>query len=133
MILINKENRWQAQINILAEGKCYARITPDTEIIVAKEKPIHQEIRCFIINDKIATYSQYKLGGELKLSTTIDQYIIDYIESIIKQIKIDKAYCLDIAITDGIPKILETNCINASGLYALDVQKFIMAVEYGLQ
>jgi len=121
--------QWQAQINILAEGLCYARITPETEIIIAKEKPIHQEIRFFIVNDKIATYSQYKLGGELNTSGTVDQYVLDYVNDMIKQVEIEKAYCFDIAVTDGVPKILETNCINASGLYALDTQKFIMAVE----
>jgi hypothetical protein len=63
------------------------------------------------------------------MSKIIDDYIIDYVKEIITQIKIEKAYCLDIAVTDDVPKILETNCINASGLYELDTQKFIMSIE----
>jgi hypothetical protein len=41
----------------------------------------------------------------------------------------DYAFVLDIATTDGVPKVIEANCINASGMYAIDTQKFIAAVE----
>jgi len=119
---------WKCKLlTIGTEG--YATIDLNTEIVYAPYKPIHQEVRCFIINSKVITYSQYKLGGEYKPSPTVDEYIIDYVKDVIKIWEPEKAYCLDIAIIDGIPKILEANCINASGLYEIDTQKFIMAVE----
>lgn len=107
----------------------YSTITPYTMAVIAKIKPIHQEVRFFIVDRKIATYSQYKSGDSVIYSPHVDQYVIDYVNEMLKVWTPDRCFCMDIAITDGIPKILETNSINSSGLYAIDIQKFVMAVE----
>lgn len=107
----------------------YSTITPDTMAVIAEIKPIHQEVRFFIVDGKIATYSQYKSGNSVIYSPQVDQYVIDYVNKMLEIWMPDRCFCMDIAITDGIPKILETNSINSSGLYAIDIQKFVMAVE----
>jgi len=124
----NEFDEWKG--NLLSMGTSgYATIDLNTEITYAKVKPIHQEIRCFIVDKKVVTCSVYKQGGVLFLSENVDQHIIDYVNRIVKEWSPDVAFCLDVAVTNGVPKILEANCINASGLYAIDTQKFVMAIE----
>jgi hypothetical protein len=40
-----------------------------------------------------------------------------------------RAFVLDVALTDDGYKIVEAQCINASGLYAGDVQKIIIVLD----
>lgn len=109
-------------------GKKFSTVTMETMVAVSKPKPIQREIRFFIVDGKISTYSSYKIGDYVNYDQFVDQYIIDYVENIIDIWGPDRAYCLDIAISDGQPKILEVNSINSSGLYAIDTQKFIQSI-----
>ena len=106
----------------------YSTVTRDTRISMAHLKQIDQEIRCFVIDDKVVTASQYRQNGTHFFHPHVDEYVIDYVNDIIKIWKPDDAFCMDVAVSNGIPKILETNCINSSGLYCIDTQKFIMAI-----
>lgn len=103
----------------------YSTVTRDTQISMARLKQIDQEIRCFVIDDKVVTASQYKQNGSPFFHPHVDDYIIDYVNNVIKTWKPDDAFCMDVAVANGVPKILETNCINSSGLYCIDTQKFI--------
>lgn len=108
----------------------YSTVTPDTMVIISSPKKIQQECRFFIIDKKISTYSQYKLGESANYCPVVDSYIIDYVKEIIsREFQPDECYCLDIAVSEGMPKILEVNSINSSGLYAIDTQKYIMDIE----
>ncbi len=74
-------------------------------------------------------HHDFKFGDIVKYSPVVDQYIIDYVEQVITGWQPDVAFCLDVAVSNGIPKILEINSINSCGLYAIDTQKFILAIE----
>lgn len=120
-------NEWKKKI-MDTPLENYSTITKNTKISMARIKQIDQEVRCFVIDDKVVTASQYKQNGSPFFHPHVDDYIIDYVNNVIKTWKPDDAFCMDIALTNGIPKILETNCINSSGLYCIDTQKFIMAI-----
>lgn len=107
----------------------YATVTPDTLICIAPCKKIDAEFRCFCINGRVATASQYKMRRLPHFTPHVDQYIIDYVNEIIKSWQPDRAFVLDVALTDDKLKIIEANCINSSGLYEIDLQKLIIAVE----
>jgi hypothetical protein len=101
-----------------------------TEVVVCEPKSIQQEIRFFIVDSKIATYSIYKIGDRVHYSDMdASDEVIDFVHGLIKSWEPDIAYVLDIALSEGVPKVLETNSINSSGLYSIDTQKLIMAVE----
>ncbi len=122
-------HKWKAGILELSEGKGYSTITPDTMAVIASRKPIENEYRFFIVHGQIATCSQYRFGGRVTYIQDADPYVKDYVDKIINHWMPDHAFCLDIATVGGVPKVLEVNCINASGLYAIDTQKFVIAVE----
>lgn len=107
----------------------YTTVTPDTLICIAPCKSIEAEYRCFVVNDKVATVSQYRSNGRAYFSSSVDSYIVDYVNDLIKTWKPDKAFVLDVALLNGTLKAIEANCINSSGLYEIDTQKLIMAVE----
>jgi hypothetical protein len=109
-------------------GKKFSTVTLDTMVAVSKPKSIQREVRFFIVDGKISTYSSYKIGDYVIYDKFVDQYIIDYVKNIIGAWGPDKAYCLDIAVSSGQPKILEVNSINSSGLYDIDTQKLIQSI-----
>lgn len=129
---ISEYNKFKENVLNLGEG--FSTVNKDTEILISSQKEIVSEIRFFIVDRKIATYSVYKVGDEVIYLALVDDYIKDYVKSIIENHKQpDLAYVLDVAVIEKngnlVPKILEINSINSSGLYAIDTQKFIMAIE----
>lgn len=120
---------WKQRILDMSEGNGYTTITPDTMVTIAGKKQIEREYRFFIVNRQIATCSQYRWAGQSMFITDAEPYVKDYVDKIINHWSPDHAFCLDIATVDGVPKVLEVNCINASGMYEIDTQKLVMAVE----
>ena len=112
----------------------YATIYPHTKVLISSPKEIEQEYRFFVVAGKVITGSQYKMGERVVYSPNIDRNIQWYVSSVVDMRNVlnnhpDVAYVIDIAVSEGEPKILEVNSINSSGLYAIDTQKFIDAVE----
>jgi hypothetical protein len=120
--------KWQEKLQTLPDDE-FSTVDLNTPVMYSSIKTIDFEVRFFIINSKVVTYSEYKRGDTVAYADIVEDYIVDYVKDIIKIWEPDAAYVLDVAVTDGVPKILEANCINAVGLYAIDTQKFIMAVE----
>ena len=107
----------------------YSTVIPDTVICIAPYKKIDAEFRCFVVNGKVVTASQYKSNSIPYFSAHVDDYIIDYANEMVNHWQPDKAFTLDIALYNDKPCIIEANCINSCGLYEADTQKLIMAVE----
>lgn len=121
--------QWKERIIESSKSEDYSTITEDTMAIIARKKEINKEYRFFIVNGQIVTCSQYRLNGKAMFIEGADPFVIKYVNKMISIWRPDHAFCMDIAVVGDIPKILEINCINASGMYAIDTQKFIMAVE----
>lgn len=107
----------------------YATVTPDTLICIAPCKQIDAEFRCFVVNGKVATASQYRMNKLPHFTPHVDSYIIDYVNDIVKVWQPDNAFVLDIALCGEKLSVIEANCINSSGLYEIDLQKWIIAVD----
>lgn len=130
---LNEFNEFKQGI-IEAGTEHFSTIYPHTKVLICKPKTIEQEYRFFVVDGKIITYSQYKMGNRVVYKSDVDQSIIWYASSIVHSRTVlknhpDIAYVLDIAVSNGVPKVLEVNSINSSGLYAIDTQKFIDAIE----
>lgn len=104
-------------------------INGDTLVIISKPVEIFTETRLFVVKKKIATASQYKLGSRVVYSDQVDQDILEFGQHCIDVWTPDEAFVLDIARTPYGLKIVEVNCINASGFYAADMQKYVEAFE----
>ena len=78
----------------------------------------------------MVTGSLYRRGDTVILEECKDELIISFINTVLKNNGcIADAFVIDVAVRDRIPYILEINNINSSGLYDIDSQKFIMAIE----
>lgn len=96
--------------------------------VVARIQEIYKEFRFFVIDKKIVSASQYKMNGQLVTSSIIDTDAENFAEKMIKKFDYP-GYVIDIADTKRGYKIVELNCLNASGLYEIDLYKLVQAVD----
>jgi len=101
----------------------------DTSIIVSPEKNIVAEYRLFVVDGKIVSGSLYKVGQLVTASENIDPVAINYANKMLNIWQPDRAFVLDIAITDEGPKVIEVNNINSSGFYKSDISKIVSAID----
>lgn len=100
----------------------------DGQVIIAPLKHISREYRFFIVDGQIVTGSLYKVNGSLEESDVIDTGALKFAEKMIEKFKIP-GYVIDIAKIDDEYKIMELNCLNASGFYKINLYKLILAIE----
>lgn len=99
----------------------------DGVCVVAPIKTIAKEFRFFVIDGNIVGASQYKLNGELYSSSLVDEPAKEFASEMIKRFQFD-GYVIDIAQVDNSYKIVELNCLNASGFYEINLTSLINAV-----
>lgn len=109
----------------------YTQLTPETEVMVASPRVIWAEYRLFVVNRKVVTGSQYRMGGRPYQNPVLPKIVLDFAKENIRQWVPDYAFCMDVADTPDGLKIIEVNCINSSGFYKSDVSKTIQALEEG--
>lgn len=109
------------------EKENYTTIDSKTPVVVAPLKKIYKEYRFFIVDGKVITGSMYKLGDKVVYKTELDES--DKFAQVITNIwSPAEAFVLDIALTPDGFKVLEVNCFNSAGYYAIDIQKLVNAV-----
>jgi hypothetical protein len=100
------------------------------QTIVAMSHPlkIQGEWRCFVVNRKFVTGSQYRINGELKPNPSMPDGIEEFVNDI-ANLWLPHDHCVvDVAMIDGSLEVMEFNCINASGLYEADAEKLVDAL-----
>ncbi|QIG66010.1 putative D-alanine D-alanine ligase [Ochrobactrum phage vB_OspM_OC] len=102
---------------------------PTDMLLVADPKPIEQEYRFFVVGGKIVGYGEYSYEeNHVNLYENFDlakEFAQDNIHLFASA---DQNYTIDIAISEGKPKIVEFNSINSSGLYDCNMKDFVKAV-----
>ena len=101
----------------------------DNDMIASPVKEIFAEHRFFVVDRKIATYSQYKKGDKLFKSTEVNEEVIGFANEMIALWQPSRAFVIDIAETPEGLKVIEINNFNSAGFYAADVGKLIDAIE----
>lgn len=128
--VLTRESFLEWRDKIMALYGEFSTVDKNTMIVISTPKSIQAEIRFFLIQGKISTYSQYRRGNEIIYSDHVDPFVIDYVKMLLSHYHTPSlAYVLDVALTDAGCKIVECNTINSSGLYHIDTQKFIMDIE----
>ncbi len=97
------------------------------EVIVANLKHIRREYRFFVIDGKIVGKSLYKVNGSLEESEIVDCGAENFALEMIKKFN-EPGFVIDIADVEGTYKIMELNCFNASGFYAINLYNLVVAV-----
>lgn len=101
----------------------------DTSVIVSPFKKILAEYRLFVVDGSIASGSLYKVGDLVTTSDVIDPVAVEYAYKMLDIWQPDRAFVLDIAITDDGPKIIEVNNINSSGFYKSNISDIVHAID----
>ncbi len=101
----------------------------ELEVLAAPMQTIYREYRLFVVNDKIATGSQYMQGGRPLLSNDIDPDAVVYVNDAISRWQPAAAFVIDIALTSNGYRIVEFNNINSSGFYASDLDRSVNSIQ----
>lgn len=101
----------------------------NSEVVISPTQKIYAEYRFFVVDGKVITGSQYKLGSRLCIAAIIDSRVIDYVQRMVDKWQPAIAFVIDIAEIDEGLKIIEINNFNSAGFYACDVSKIIDAIE----
>ncbi len=123
---IDDFNEWRSYV--LNNESSLSSIKASDEVVISSVKNIQAEYRLFVINEQIVTGSSYKIGRNVVYSTDIPPIITDFAKERIKEYCPRIAICLDIALVDDEPKVVEINSISSAGFYACDMNKFVGAI-----
>lgn len=105
-------------------------LTEDVEIMFAPIKHTQQEIRCWMIDGKAVTISQYKIGSRVNyLNMDHNEEAILFAEKMAKIYQPARAFCLDICLYEDEYKIVELGYINHCGFYDANMGKLIDGLE----
>lgn len=122
------ENQWMELAGFYEIDKTEI-FNEDTPIQIASPKEIQKEIRLWIVDGKIVTGSQYKLGTLILSEEKYEKEAELFAEEMIKIFQPAKAFVMDVCLSNGDWKMVEINCINASGFYKANAQKLLIALE----
>lgn len=116
---------WQRQMTAMEDS---ATITRDDIVILAPLKEIYAEYRFYVVNGKVVTGSLYKSRDTVVYVSRVDEAVTEFAQQMVDIYAPSIAFVLDIADTPDGFKVLETNSISSSGFYAIDVGKFVAAI-----
>jgi len=119
-------NEWRDRVLSLGwEGT----VTGNTCVVQAPVAEIYREYRFFVVNGKVITGSQYRVGYRVFSTPCHEQDVIDFAQKMIDIWSPDIGCAIDIALTPDGFKVIEINCLNAAGFYACDMGKVVYALE----
>lgn len=126
-------NEWFRKI-VVMEFDYGNDFSGETVVQVCNPKEIFAEYRYWIVDGKIVTKSLYKRGGKVIYSPEVDRRFDIFVSGCTSPMSTDcwnphNAFVIDVCDTPEGIKIVEINTINASGFYAADMQKLVMALE----
>lgn len=104
-------------------------LSPDTEVMVCPNRRIYAEYRTWIVNGKVAAWSQYKVGTMKRYRADVDQRILDFAAARAQEYSPAPAFVLDVFEAEDDLFIGEVNNLNAAGFYKANMGKLIMALE----
>ena len=102
----------------------------DTALMLSEPVRILREWRVWVVDDAVVTHSLYREGSRVVYRHEIDDDALAFARAMVAiNPGYARAFVIDACRTaDGL-RIIETNCINAAGLYAADVRRLTAAIE----
>jgi hypothetical protein len=133
--------RWREMIVAMrAEGAANL----ETQVLVSEVKYINYEARVWVVDGRPVAASIYRRvwvvdgrpvaasiyrrEGRLSLEVAVDSAVIEFAQEQANKWQPARAFCIDIARTDGDFKVIELTTMNAAGFYAADVTAIIRAL-----
>lgn len=123
------EEEWPAYRERMLTNGHNTSLTKDTLIQVAKPKKLTQEVRCWVVNDKVVTQSTYRRGSFLVYDNIVDTDAIEFAQQMVDIFQLAETFVIDVGLTSEGWKIIECGSTSCAGFYDADMQKLIMALE----
>ena len=101
------------------ESGSYA-MDPSMNVIIAEPVNIDAEWRYFIVDGKIVSGSMYRRGKQLYKKRELDQEVLAEAQTFADSWLPAQCCVMDLALANDEVKVIEFNCINASGMYDND-------------
>jgi hypothetical protein len=98
------------------------KMEPEMDIVLSTPRNLKAEWRWFVVNGEIISGSTYRIDGKLKSVRETDKDIIKIAQEKAKLWLPSECCTLDLALVDDEFKVVEMNCINASGAYDCDMK-----------
>ena len=123
------QKEWEDTIEHYLHNYRSEHFNENTEIQVSSPKNIQKEIRFWVVNGKVITGSQYRLGNSTIYDDFYDSEAFDFAQKMVDKYQLADAFVIDVCLYNGEWKIVECGCINCAGFYKSDIQKMIMSVD----
>lgn len=105
------------------------KLDPSTLVVVSEPKNIDCEWRYFIVDGKIVSGSIYRIRNQLRSIRETDPDVLAEAQEFANQWLPDRCCVMDLALTSSCElKVIEFNCINASGFYDADIDAVFKAL-----
>lgn len=102
--------------------------TPETMVAISEVKPILREWRYFIVGGKLISGSVYRAVGERCVYREDNDRVLGAAQALADKWLPHPTCVMDVAETDSGLRVVEFNCLNASGIYDHDVPAIVRAV-----
>jgi hypothetical protein len=125
------EEQWNQYVHEVKESGTLGQMRAETKVLYASVKrPIQQEIRCWVLDGKMVTCSQYRIGNRVNMLNLDNAGDIPlFIRDMCKIYTPARAFCMDICLYEDEYRIVELGCINHCGFYDADMSKLIQSLE----
>lgn len=120
------KDSWASLLNTYETNQWFSSTQ---NIVVSLPKQIYAEYRFWVVNGKIVTSSQYKLGTLYYPHSFVPPEAIAFAQKSIDKYQPIETFCIDVGQTENGYKIIELNCLNCSGFYESSVITMIQALE----
>lgn len=111
------------------ESHYYRSNYADETVLVHDVVEINAEYRFICIEDKVIEGSRYRDNNQLIVNNSIPKSVLDCANEYVKLYNPSDIFTMDLAETPMGIKIVEYNCWNGSGLYAMDIPKLFSTVQ----
>ena len=97
-------------------------VTYSTPVFISCAKHLEREIRYFIVDGQVVSHSQYHKNHEICITEDDDIECRKLAQKVADQTEeFHNTFVCDVGLWNGIPRVVELNCINTSGWYLGDI------------
>ncbi len=123
--------QWNTYIKETIDNKTMGDVRRETKVFYCTPKPdIQQEIRCWVIDGKVVTCSQYRIGKRIAmLNMDNNEEVFIFVKDMCKLYQPARAFVMDVCLYKDEYKIVELGCIHHCGFYDADMSKLIQSLE----
>jgi hypothetical protein len=107
----------------------WTTVPADTKVLYAPVRQIHAEWRLAIVNGTVAASSMYRKNGKLKLEEGCPHEVQEYALARISEWEPRAGFIMDVCATEEGLRIVETNSLSSSGLYLMNMNTYVDAIE----